>query len=65
MYLHSIHSYLCVSDFSAWKFLYPNPRATIIINKNDNAFHIPLSNNITANIPKVALIPYRINTACF
>ena len=29
------------------------------------AFHKPLSNKIIANTPKVALIPYKINTACF
>ena len=35
------------------------------INKNDNAFKIPLSNRITANIPNAVLIPYNIRTACF
>ena len=65
IYLHSIHSYLWFSDLSDWKFLYPSPNATITISKNDNAFHIPLSNKITANIPNVALIPYNIKTACF
>lgn len=66
IYLHCVHSYLWLADpFSALKFLYPNPKATITISKNDNAFHIPLSINITANIPNVALIPYNINTACF
>lgn len=34
-------------------------------NAKDNAFHIPLSSNIIANIPSVALNPYNIKTACF
>jgi len=34
-------------------------------NANDIAFQNPLSNNIIANSPKVALIPYKIITACF
>ena len=44
--------YLSKKEISAVK--------TIIINKNDNAFQIPLSHSITANIPNVALIPYKI-----
>ena len=38
---------------------------TKIINAKDNAFQMPLSNNIIANIQKVALNPYKIKTACF
>ena len=54
-----------ISCFSFIKFLYPIAIVAITINKNDNAFQIPLSNNITANIPHAALIPYNMSTACF
>lgn len=45
--------------------LYPIVTIAIIKSANESAFHIPLSNNITANIPSVAVIPYIIKTACF
>ena len=32
---------------------------------NGNAFHIPLSIQIITNIPKIAVIPYKISTDCF
>ena len=38
---------------------------TNTINKNESAFHIPLSHNIIAKSPKIALIPYSKMTACF
>ena len=42
------------------KLLYPNAITAITIKAKEIAFIIPLSNNITANIPNVALIPYKI-----
>ena len=45
--------------------LYPIAIIAITKSANDNAFQIPLSNSIIANIPSVAVSPYKIRTACF
>ena len=45
--------------------LYPIANIAITNIAKDNAFQTPLSNKTTANIPNVAVIPYKINTACF
>jgi len=45
--------------------LYPIATIATISKENDNAFHIPLSNKIIANIPSEAVRPYKISTACF
>ncbi|MCL2355002.1 MAG: hypothetical protein FWC68_03910 [Oscillospiraceae bacterium] len=45
--------------------LYPMAAMASTINPNERALYIPLSINIIANIPRLAVIPYRINTVCF
>ena len=45
--------------------LYPIATIAITNNAKDKAFQIPLSSQIIANRPNVALIPYKMNTACF
>ena len=45
--------------------LYPIAIIAITKSANENAFQIPLSNSIIANIPSVAVSPYKIRTACF
>ena len=44
--------------------LYPIATIAITSNANDKAFHMPLSSNIIAIIPSVAVTPYKIKTAC-
>ena len=45
--------------------LYPIVTIAITNSAKESAFQTPLSNKIIANNPKAALIPYKINTACF
>ena len=57
--------YYFSSSFILKNSLYPIHTTAITISANDIAFHMLLSNNITANIPHATLIPYNINTASF
>ena len=55
---------LVLNRFNFTKSLYPNATIATTSIAKDKAFHIPLSNNIIAVIPSVAVIPYNIKTDC-